>query len=375
MLEFTSLFDETPGAAVVRDTLDVDMLQARLSWKFRSYYRVRPLLPLAIRQQLQRRRKVNVATDWFIPARFIEKLAAAFAGSAPSTIIHPWPGGARFAFVLTHDVETSEGMRLVPRLADLEEELGFRSSWNIVPFKYRTDPGLVRGLKSRGFEIGIHGYNHDGRLYTSQATFLQRAELINGALDEFGAVGFRSPMVHRNLDWLQALNIEYDASCFDVDPYQAMPGGVGGIWPFRYGRFVELPYTLPQDHTLLIAKGQRDGRTWELKLDFLMRNHGMALMLTHPDYLDTPERLAVYRDFLLHIRERGEHWHATPAELTAWWKRRAQSRIVVDEAGNQTVEGPAGQSAVITNLEFDDGVLTLTPAATSAVNNRAGAGL
>ena len=120
-------------------------------------------------------------------------------------------------------------MRHVARIADIEEKLGFRSSWNLVPYKYKIDMGLVKDLQSRGFEIGIHGYNHDGRLYSSKNTFEKRASEINEALEKYSAVGFRSPMVHRNLDWLQSLNIEYDSSCFDNVRYrrrQSRPGDI-----------------------------------------------------------------------------------------------------------------------------------------------------
>ena len=114
-------------------------------------------------------------------------------------------------------------------------------------------------------------------------------------------------MVHRNLAWLQSLNVEYDASCFDADPFQAMPGGVGGVWPFIAGRFVELPYTLPQDHTLFITLNERDGRIWEQKLEFIIRLGGMALLITHPDYLNSDNRIAAYRHLLEKTRRNG--WH------------------------------------------------------------------
>ena len=54
-----------------------------------------------------------------------------------------------------------------------------------------------------------------------------------------------------------------------------MPGGLGSIWPFVAGKYVELPYTMPQDHTLFIALRQRDCRIWERKFDFIVRNSGM----------------------------------------------------------------------------------------------------
>ena len=213
-------------------------------------------------------------------------------------------------------------MRRIEQIADLEERLGFRSSWNIVPHKYPIDAGLLRDLQSRGFEIGIHGYNHDGKLFTSRSVFDSRVPEINAALDAFEAVGFRAPMVHRNLEWLQSLHVKYDASCFDADPYQAMPGGVGSVWPFIAGRFVELPYTLPQDHTLFIALNERDSSIWERKLDYIAQLGGIALFITHPDYLDSDLRIDAYRRLFEKAGETDGMWHALPHEVSRWWRER-----------------------------------------------------
>ena len=129
-------------------------------------------------------------------------------------------------------------------------------------------------------------------------------------------------MVHRNLQWMQSLNIEYDASCFDIDPYQAMPGGIGSVWPFIAGRFVELPYTMPQDHTLFIALGERDGRIWKTSSTTSLKLGGMALLITHPDYLDPGPRMDAYRDaFRKGLRQR-RMWHALPRQVASWWRDR-----------------------------------------------------
>jgi len=44
-----------------------------------------------------------------------------------------WPEGKKFAFVLTHDVESKIGLDKCRPLMELERELGFRSSFNFVP--------------------------------------------------------------------------------------------------------------------------------------------------------------------------------------------------------------------------------------------------
>ena len=235
-----------------------------------------------------------------------------------------WPtetGGtaqADYALVLTHDVETAEGMRLIPEIAKIEEDLGFRSSWHLVPYKYKIDRGFVNDLKARGHEIGIHGYNHDGRLFCSKSTFDRRLPLINDAIRDYNCVGFRTPMVHRNLHWMQGLDVDYDASVFDEDPFQAMPGGVQNLWPFLCGKFVELPYTLPQDHTLLVTLGETTDRIWREKLAWIRSLHGMALMITHPDYLETSTKRDVYRSFLEHIHQSGGYHAFLPREISQW---------------------------------------------------------
>ena len=135
---------EGPGSEVFREFLQSDMATARLSRSYRLYYRLRGILPLALRQFLQhhRNRNLHVASDWFIPNEFFERLNAALRGE-PKAAIRPWPNHGRFAFVLTHDVETADGLRNINAIAEIEEELGFRSSWNIVPHKYPVDHGLI----------------------------------------------------------------------------------------------------------------------------------------------------------------------------------------------------------------------------------------
>lgn len=336
---------------VLREHYERDVEQARLSAKFRLYYRLRPFIPLAMRQRLQRGRNrgIQVPEDWYIATDFVEQFRNAIESDSNDLAIHPWPDQHQMSVVLTHDVESQYGLGLVEKLASLEEQYGFRSAWNVVPYKYDVDAGLLTDLKSRGHEISIHGYNHDGRLFESHRMFDRRTGPINDAIEEYGSVGFRAPMVHRNLEWMQAVEIDYDSSCFDVDPFQAMPGGVGGPWPFFAGKFVELPYTLPQDHTLLISLGESTPRVWIDKLALLRSLAGMAMLITHPDYLDTPQRLEVYERFLEHLAEQSGCWFALPHQVASWWRDRDDLEITGAEASAHLV-GPAAERARIFSL-------------------------
>lgn len=301
----------------------------------RVYYQLKPLIPRTLIDLLKRENARNSRAEfplhWPIEDRYarfqweIIRQLLILTGETQLTIRHFWPGRKRFALVLTHDVETARGMTNVRRVADQEEQLGFRSSFNFVPERYPLDYLLMNELRERGFEIGVHGLKHDGKLFSSQAGFMQRAERINSYLEDFNAVGFRSPLMHRHPEWLQALNIEYDLSFFDTDPYEPIPGGCMTIWPFTIGHFIELPYTLVQDSMLIFVLGETTPRLWLDKLEFIEKFHGMALVNTHPDYLKEPKIWDIYLGFLNTLKEQDNYWHALPQEVARWWRKRYET--------------------------------------------------
>ncbi|MGE5698958.1 MAG: hypothetical protein ACM31N_02685 [Deltaproteobacteria bacterium] len=293
------------------------------------YYLLKPLIPrsvqLRLRRDLVRHKREKFADVWPIDER---------AGKTPDGW-KGWPGQKRFALVLTHDVDTVRGARRCNELAELEERLGFRSSFNFVPKRYRVPAELLETLKDRGFEVGVHGLLHDGKYQFSRKLFRERARKINEYLKEWGAVGFRAPSMFHNLEWFLDLDIEYDASTFDTDPFEPQPDGVGTIYPFwvegsgaRRG-YVELPYTLAQDFTLFILMQEKDDSVWRRKLDWLAEKGGMVLLNTHPDYMNFGDAktgaeeypAARYEEFLIHLKQLGEdnYWHALPRDLARWW--------------------------------------------------------
>ena len=129
-------------------------------------------------------------------------------------------------------MDTKAGHDNCRKLMDIEESLGFRSSFNFVPEKYPVSKELREEIIARGFEVGVHGLNHDGKLFSSKKIFEQRARKINQYLANWGATGFSSPSMHRNLNWMHALDITHATSTFDTDPFEPMPDGVKTIFPF-----------------------------------------------------------------------------------------------------------------------------------------------
>lgn len=244
-----------------------------------------------------------------------------------------WPENKQFALILTHDVEHQRGYDRVLDLMQLEKEMGFVSSYNFVPERdYRVEKTVLNILTKNGFEVGVQGLYHDGKLYSSRKEFLRRAEKINEYLKDWDSVGFRSPAMHHNLEWLLDLNIKYDLSTFDTDPFEPQSDGMGTIFPFRVNGkvnrgYLELPYTLPQDSTLFIIMKEKDNSIWKNKLEWIIKNKGMALVNVHPDYINfegkkTKEEypLSFYLDFLQYVKNnyKDSYWNVTPKELTAY---------------------------------------------------------
>ena len=255
-----------------------------------------------------------------------------------------WPDGKKFGLVLTHDVEGDSGLAKSRQLMQLEQKLGFRSSFNFIPEgEYRVSSELRDELAQNGFEVGVHDLRHDGKLYWRRAEFPENARSINGYLKEWRASGFRSGFMLHDRECLNGLDIEYDASTFDTDPFEPQPEGVNTIFPFWVprpggGGYVELPYTLPQDSTMFLVLQETSPAIWKRKLDWIVRRGGMALVNVHPDYVSFDGQkmalseypVSLYEEFLNHIQENyaGQYWNALPREVAGWYRKTC-----VDTAG------------------------------------------
>jgi len=299
----------------------------------RAYYRIKPLmsrrLQILLRRMVAMHKRHAYRAVWPIDPG---------AGGAP-TGFPGWPDGRRFSVVLTHDVDTARGVERCEQLMALEQELGFRSSFNFVAHDYVLPPSLRHRLVEQGFEIGVHGLEHNRKLYESAETFAEHAEQINDYLKYWGAVGFRSPCVYHNFEWLHALDIVYEASAFDTDPFEPQSDGLRTIFPVHQRRvrgreYVVLPYTLPQDFTMFILFREKDIGIWKEKLRWIAEQGGMALLITHPDYMNfdgdphfDEYHSELYRDLLIHIKTeyQGEYCHLLPREMASFWNKSVGS--------------------------------------------------
>ena len=304
----------------------------------RLYYAVKPLVPYGLRMAVRRRlafwqRKRAPATWPIMPGS--EQPPQGWPG---------WPEGKQFALVLTHDIEGASGLAKCRQLMELEQRLDFRAAFYFSPENSYSAPELLREeVRNMGFEVGVHDLYHDGKLFNTRAGFRRKAARINQHLKRWDAIGFRAGFMLHKLDWLHELNIQYDASTFDTDPFEPQPDGQHTIFPFwvpsprstsnprpsplGHG-YVELPYTLPQDSTLFLLLQERQPDIWIQKLDWIAKHGGMALINVHPDYMrfDSEPYSAwtypaeFYEGFLKHIRSRysGAYWQALPRQVAEY---------------------------------------------------------
>jgi hypothetical protein len=297
----------------------------------RIFYTLKPLIPrwlqIFLRRQLAARKRKSYSHIWPIDP----------ASAVPPKKWPGWPHGKKFALLLCHDVDTPKGRDNSLKLAEIEENFGFRSYFNFVPERYKNSSSVHAELRKRGFGIGVHGLRHDGKLFRSREIFNHRAAKINSYLIKWRTEGFTAPSMLHNLDWLKALNISYSTASFDTDPFEPQPDASRTIFPFWVGDdqrstgYLELPYTLPQDHLLFVILQEKNIDIWKKKLDWIVEKRGMALLNTHADYINftsgvlgTEEYpVSYYEEFLEYIKEKyaDQYWNVLPPEVVKFWRR------------------------------------------------------
>jgi hypothetical protein len=80
---------------------------------------------------------------------------------------------------------------------------------------------------------------------------------------------------------------------------------------------------------------QKNIDIWKRKLDWIVENGGMALVITHPDYMNIEgSKLLIdeypvgyYLDFLFYIKNKykNQYWQALPKEVAQFWIRQMKN--------------------------------------------------
>ena len=303
-----------------------------------------------------------------------------------------WPGGAKFALFLSHDIDKihdrelfyalaavnhirrmvfcreSGSVRLALRrlaralvapkppeldfqtILDIEARHGFRSTffvlhdigWRRRGSRYAlTDPALRRivgMIRAAGGEIGLHGGYY--RL-NQAAAYRESRDLLCRELG-VAAVGIRNHFLrHTGAETWQAqeqAGFQYDSTFGFSDRVGAREGRIFPYFPHDSGSgasrgILELPLTV-MDVALFMKHGPGGAAAlaaaWAA-IEPVMAAGGLVTLLWHNDCFNDPE----YRDWqwtyeqLLARLAAKKPWCATGAEIESFWKSRA---------GNNTVE-------------------------------------
>jgi peptidoglycan/xylan/chitin deacetylase (PgdA/CDA1 family) len=324
--------------------------------RMQAYYRIKNLIPAALRHRLNsaaiRMRGRRDFPHWPFETALTDywrlwiQLSLRSLNATDGWHIGFWPDGMKCCIVLTHDVEGPLGMSRMERMADLEERYNFRSAWNLPLSQYEIDWKLIDRLRQRGFEFGAHGLSHDGRLFRSESDFSELAPILQELAHSHGLNGFRAPSTLRRAEWIGKLSFDFDCSFSDSDPYEPQPGGTCSLFPFFLANLVELPYTVPQDHTLIHLLRCSPTQVWAPKARWIESLGGMILTLVHPDYCGSGRNLKEYETLLKQLSEFQSAWRALPSEVSSWWRRRDQMKLTVDGDGTPSIEGPGSERAV-----------------------------
>lgn len=324
------------------------------------YYSMRPFLPVSARKHLQRMSlsgwDKKKFPSWPVDRtvdRIMEKLMWFAAKASPEgrvPFVWFWPEGKRGCTVMTHDVETSTGLKFCSTVMDLNDSFGIKSSFQLIPAaRYAVQQGVLNEMRDRSFEINVHDWNHDGLLFEDRVTFLARVAQINRVAGAWGADGFRSAVLYRNLEWLGSLSIAYDMSVPNVGHLDPQWGGCCTVMPYFVDDILEIPLTTIQDYSLFHILGDYSIDLWKRQVCLILENYGIASFNVHPDYIRDRRARAVYVDLLSYLSElRAEKdvWIARPSEVNRWWRDRSNMRVVPD-GSEWRIEGARSERARI----------------------------
>jgi peptidoglycan/xylan/chitin deacetylase (PgdA/CDA1 family) len=263
------------------------------------------------------------ARTWASYPRWPLDLSTDFVADLCGSIPSPFANGPA-PVLLSHDIDTEEGLKNVRRdFLDIEEVTGARSSNYIVPCAWPIDHDLLEELSTRGHEIGIHGYDHSNR--TPFADAVERRQRIAAAkplVQRYRIIGYRAPSLLRTqalLDDLEGL-YQYDSSIPTSGGLFPVPNnGCASARPFRLGRLIEIPLTLPRDGSLRFLGHNPDEilSIWKGCAERIAASGGLISLLTHCEarFSGNEAMLSTYRRFLEYLAADRRYVFATPKQI------------------------------------------------------------
>ena len=273
--------------------------------------------------------------DWPVD-KSIEVLRYLKNTAQPLSKDSPWPDGKKFAFCVSHDLESGHNLKDLQRLVDTDKSFGFKGCWNIVALLLESNGECAEKLKSAGCEIGCHGYNHDNKFaFLSEEKMRARLEKCAVYIDRYQIKGFRSPSLLRSPGLMRQLAdyFEYDSSYPDTDIFSETTerNGCCEIRPFFINQMIELPITMPMDSSMLFAGCDHKEmlQIWLKKLGWLKERQGMALINVHchQPFSLNGKVYDAYAKLLETVAKDRDCWVASCADIAEYWCRRKEGHL------------------------------------------------
>jgi len=238
-----------------------------------------------------------------------------------------WPGGKRYAFAVSFDVDSARGRDRMPEIEALLSPLGVRATWFLVGDGYAHDHDRLAALRAAGHEIGLHGDRHDNRIaYLAPAAIERRLDRCRGFVERHEVRGFRSPSLLESPALRAALapRFHYASQVPDseVASLVAPRRGCCSCRPFVRQGLLEIPITLPMDDKLILqgSDERQIVELWRRKLLWVSGLGGVVQLVLHaePHLLDRSKGPA--RAILEAVARDEEAWLTTLGAIAAWWQ-------------------------------------------------------
>jgi peptidoglycan/xylan/chitin deacetylase (PgdA/CDA1 family) len=264
-----------------------------------------------------------------------------------------WPGGARCAVALSFDVdhETNElrdggqsigamsrgqyGNRQgIPRIMDLIRYEDLRVSFYVPAVVALLYPDETPCFAAEGHEVALHGWIHERNSILPAAAERELQLRAADVLERIAGqrpVGIRTPswdFSHATLEISRDMGLLYDSSLMaDVDCHELLLDG-------QSSGLVELPVEWIRDDAVYFNMNRfsalRPYTPPEAVFDIFRREFeaaheegGIFQLTLHPHVIGYRSRMWILRDLVIDVKDKGDCWFATHAEISGWAKDNA----------------------------------------------------
>jgi peptidoglycan-N-acetylglucosamine deacetylase len=190
----------------------------------------------------------------------------------------------------------------VEKILRIQEDLGIRSTYNVVARLAVEAPGMIADIRDAGHELASHSLEHRTLTRLSSAALADDLASTRRAFEDLGvrAIGHRSPQSA----WTRSLLEELAQQQFrwnaedgpERHPYPVFDGAAGRLWRFP----------VRDDDWHYEGSGMRPAellKRWQDTVDDHVRDRRFVAIGFHPWVQRLPERLSAFKDFMTWLRE------------------------------------------------------------------------